>query len=504
MSGQPQFAKVLVANRGEIAVRIFRTLRDLGICPVAVYSEPDRHALHVRMADEAVCIGPEASSQSYLDVDAVLGAARQTGAEAIHPGYGFLSENADFARRVAEAGLVWIGPPPHAITTMGDKLLARRTVTAANVPVVPGTQQAVRDADEALAIARDIGFPVMIKASAGGGGKGMRLVRAAEDFIRAADAARREAMGAFGDDSVYVEKFIERPHHIEIQVVCDAYGHAVHLGERECSVQRRHQKVVEECPSPFVTSRMRAEMGAVAVAAARACDYVGAGTVEFMVGADRSFYFLEMNTRLQVEHPVTELVYGVDLVDAQIRVAAGEPLPFDQASLEPRGHAIECRIYAEDPETYLPSPGPLRAVHWPGGPGIRVDAGVDGRSIVPMAYDPLIAKMCAHGRSRDEAMRRMRRALDEAAIVGITTNIALHRRVLAHPAFAAGEYDTGILDTELPADDANRDGWKTAVIAAAALARFGADKRHSPRQNGETAAASSWRQIGRWHTLGRR
>ena len=338
------FKRVLVANRGEITVRIMRTLRDLGISPVAIYSEPDRHALHVRSADLAVCVGPEASRESYLRMDAVIDAARRTGAEAIHPGYGFLSENAVFAQKVKDAGLVWIGPPPSSIHTMGDKLLARRTVMAAGVPVVPGTTEPIRDPEAAARVAHEIGFPVMIKASSGGGGKGMRKVDDPEHVRAAIETAQREARGAFGDDSVYLEKFVEGPHHIEIQVFADQHGNCVYIGERECSVQRRHQKVVEESPSPFVDPEMRRRMGEVAVAAARACGYEGAGTCEFLVGANREFYFLEMNTRLQVEHAVTELVYGLDLVEAQLRVAAGEPLPFTQADLVPHGHAFECRI----------------------------------------------------------------------------------------------------------------------------------------------------------------
>ncbi len=491
------FERVLVANRGEIAVRVMRTLRDVGATPIAIYSEPDRHALHVRHADVAVCVGPEASAQSYLNMDAVLDAARRTGAQAIHPGYGFLSENATFARRVAEAGITWIGPPPSAIETMGSKLLARRTVEAAGVPVVPGVSEPVRDPDEALAIARGVGFPVMVKASAGGGGKGMRLVHDEAALSKALDAARREAAGAFGDDAVYVEKFVVEPHHVEIQVLCDAHGNAVYVGERECSVQRRHQKVVEECPSPFIDEDVRRAMGEVAVAAARACGYVGAGTVEFLVGGDKRFYFLEMNTRLQVEHPVTELVYGVDLVDAQLRIAAGQPLPFAQADLVPRGHALECRIYAEDPETYLPSPGAVTQLRWPEGPGVRVDAGIDGFSVVPMAYDPMVAKLCTWGSDRGQAIRRMRRALDETVVLGITTNVPLHHRVLTHPAFVAGRYDTGLLNTTLPAAAAADAGWKEAAIIAAALTRHAEDTARAARAPSAGAPGSAWLAQGR-------
>lgn len=480
------FERVLVANRGEIACRIMRTLRDLGISPVTVHSEADAHALHVRMADASVCVGPEASSQSYLQMGRVIEAALQLGAQAIHPGYGFLSENAKFAQMVLDAGLVWIGPPAEAIRTMGDKLDARRTVTAAGVPVVPGVSEAVRDTQKALAVAESVGFPVMVKASAGGGGKGMRLVLDAASFPAALEGAQREAASAFGNDAVYVEKFVVEPHHIEVQVFADTHGNVVHLGERECSVQRRHQKVVEECPSPFIDADLRARMGAVAVAAAKACGYVGAGTVEFLVGGDRNFYFLEMNTRLQVEHPVTELAYGVDLVEWQVRVAAGEPLPLSQAELVPHGHALECRIYAEDPDTYLPSPGALTGVQWPAGPGVRVDAGVDGASVVPMAYDPMIAKLCTWGSDRAQAIRRMHRALNETAVLGITTNQALHHRVLRHPAFLAGRYDTSLLNTPLPAADAKPTGFDEATLIAAAIARH-----HSDEARAATAPAGA-------------
>ena len=498
------FRRVLVANRGEIAVRVMRTLRDLGISPVAIYSEPDRHALHVRSADVAVCVGPEASRDSYLRMDAVIDAARRTGAEAIHPGYGFLSENATFARKVAEAGLVWIGPPPEAIHAMGDKLLARRTVQAAGVPVVPGTVEPVNDVDEAVRIARDIGFPVMIKASAGGGGKGMRRVEDEAGVRGAIETSRREAAGAFGDDSVYLEKYVLGPHHIEIQVFADAHGNVIHIGERECSVQRRHQKVLEESPSPFIDEALRQRMGAVAVAAAKACGYVGAGTCEFLVGADRNFYFLEMNTRLQVEHPVTELVYGLDLVEWQLRIAAGEPLPLTQADIRPHGHAIECRIYAEDPVSYLPCPGPLTHVSWPSGPGVRVDAGVDGYSVVPMAYDPLVAKVCTWGSDRAQAIRRMHRALNETVVLGITTNTALHHRVLAHADFLAGHYDTALLTTPLPPVPEGAPGAEEAMLVAAALERLLTEEATAQaRATGQGPAAATSGSLWRTHGRGR-
>ena len=489
---------VLVANRGEIAVRVMRTLRDLGIRPVAIHSEPDAHALHVRMADAAVCVGPEASRQSYLNMDAVIDAARRTGADGIHPGYGFLSENAEFAQRVMDAGLVWIGPPPHAIHAMGDKLLARRTVAAAGVPLVPGLSEPVTDGEAALAVARQVGFPVMVKASAGGGGKGMRLVHDEASFASALEGARREAAGAFASDEVYIEKFVVRPHHIEIQVLCDTHGNALYIGERECSVQRRNQKVIEECPSAFINDDIRRAMGEVAVAAARACGYVGAGTVEFLVGGDKQFYFLEMNTRLQVEHPVTELVYGLDLVAWQVRIAAGEALPFSQSQVIPRGHALQCRLYAEDPETFLPAPGKVAQVSWPAGPGVRIDAGIDSDSVVPMAYDPLIAKLCTWGEDRAMAIARMRRALEETVVLGLTTNLPLHLRVLSDPRFIAGDYDTGLLSSGVPPRPGPDAGVREALIIAAALARHAEESARVGVQPATDTPSGWWRDGRRW------
>ncbi len=499
-SGGFMFQRVLVANRGEIAVRIMRTLREMGISPVTVCSEVDQEALHVRMADAALCVGPEPSQESYLQEERIIRAALELGAEAIHPGYGFLSENAGFARAVEAAGLSWIGPPPGAIETMGDKLLARRQVEPAGVPLVPGSP-ALSDPKEALKIAREIGFPVMVKASAGGGGKGMRLVEREEVFQAALQAAQREAAGAFGDDSVYVERFIQEPHHIEIQVFCDSHGGAVYLGERECSVQRRHQKVVEECPSPFIDEPLRQEMGMVAMRVARACNYLGAGTVEFLVGADHRFYFLEMNTRLQVEHPVTELVYGVDLVEWQLRIAAGEPLPLKQEEIQARGHALECRVYAEDPDNFLPSPGRITALSWPQGPGVRVDAGVDERSTVGMAYDPMIAKLCVWGQDRRRALARMTRALDECVIQGITSNLKLHRRILQLPEFQKGCYDTGILNEALaPLED--EESLRELLIAAAIIKHFQQDRKPE-EQSGPECLSSPWLQMGRLKILRR-
>ena len=492
------FKRVLVANRGEIAVRIFRTLRDMNITPLAIYSEADRHALHVRVADEAFCVGPEASSESYLRIDKVLEAARALKADAIHPGYGFLSENAQFATAVVEAGIGWIGPPPQAIIKMGDKLTARQTVAQAGVPLVPGESRAMATVEEGLEVATKIGFPVMLKASAGGGGKGMRLIEDAPSFEGAFTAARREASNAFGNDAVYVEKFVTTPHHIEIQVLSDQHGHTVHLGERECSAQRRHQKVLEECPSPFIDEATRQAMGEVAVKAAQACNYVGAGTVEFLVGGDGQFYFLEMNTRLQVEHPVTELVYNVDLVECQVRIAFGEPLGFTQAELAPRGHALECRIYAEDPVNFLPSPGDVTSLDWPHGVGVRVDAGIDEQSTVPMSYDPMIAKICTYGRTRPQAMRRMRRAINETRLLGIETNLALHLVILDDERFINGEYDTGLLANLAPQTQGEPDQF---MILAAALAAHGGTKDLSQNEHDASTKASTWLAHGRRRQL---
>jgi acetyl-CoA carboxylase biotin carboxylase subunit len=467
--------KVLVANRGEIAVRVMRTCKERGLATVAVYSEPDRAAAHVLAADEAVAIGPAAAKESYLRIDKILAACKATGADAVHPGYGFLSENEDFAEACAAAGVTFIGPPAEAIRKMGSKTEARRTVTAAGTPVVPGDNgpggNGFPDALSALAAAETIGFPVLIKAAAGGGGKGMRLVAAAADFTAAFDGARREAGGAFGDDTVYLEKAIIRPRHIEIQVFGDTHGNIVHLGERDCSIQRRHQKVIEEAPSPVVTAELRAKMGAAAVAAARAVDYVGAGTCEFLLGADGGFYFLEMNTRLQVEHPVTELVYGLDLVAWQLDVAEGKRLPLDQATLDARrrGHALECRIYAEDPVKFLPSPGRITHLRVPDGPYIRNDAGCYEGAEIPVHYDPMISKLVVWGEDRAAAVGRMRRALDEYEVRGIETNLPFHRRCLRHAAFIAGEFDTGFIAREAAAlaPTADAAAVEAALIAAA-------------------------------------
>jgi acetyl-CoA carboxylase biotin carboxylase subunit len=441
------FRKVLIANRGEIAVRIIRACRELGISPVAVYSEADAESLHVRMADEAVCIGPAASAQSYLNIEAIVSAALATKAEAVHPGYGFLAENAPFARAVSAAGLTFIGPPAEAMEIMGSKTSARRAAVAAGVPIVPGTVEALTSFEEASRTAGEFGYPVMLKAAAGGGGKGMRLVNDLEELRSAFDTAQAEAAAAFGDSSLYLEKAVERPRHIEIQVFADSQGHMVHLGERECSIQRRHQKVIEECPSPINDPELRRRMGEAAVKIAQAVNYTGAGTVEFLLSdSTREFYFLEMNTRLQVEHPVTELVTGFDLVREQFSVAAGAPLSFAQDDVRWVGHAIECRIYAEDPaNNFFPSPGTITHLQEPLGPGVRIDSGVRRLSEVSIHYDPMIAKLAVWGRTRDEAIDRLRRALDEYEVSGITTSLPFFREIVRDSEFIAARLDTGFI-----------------------------------------------------------
>src|SRR5690554_6530885 len=434
------FTKVLVANRGEIAVRVMRSLREMGIATVAVYSEADRKALHVRMADEAYCVGPAPSAESYLRSEVILEVAKKTGAEAIHPGYGFLSENSDFARACEAAGIAFIGPKPYAIEAMGEKTRARKLMEKAGVPLVPGTKDAVEDAAEAKAIAEKMGFPVLVKASAGGGGKGMRRVDDPAEFVQAFEGAKREALSAFGNGDVYVEKYVLNPRHVEIQVLADGHGNVVHLFERDCSVQRRHQKIIEETPCPVLKEETRQRMGEVACEAARAVDYIGAGTVEFLLDANGDFYFLEMNTRLQVEHPITEMITGLDLVRWQVHIAAGHPLDFDQSQVTRRGAAVECRIYAEDPENnFMPSPGPLHVLKTPSGPGVREDGGVYEGGEVTVHYDPMIAKLITWGEDRQHAIERMRRALSEYVVGGIATNIAFHREVLDHPDFVRSE-----------------------------------------------------------------
>jgi acetyl-CoA carboxylase biotin carboxylase subunit len=509
------FRRVLVANRGEIAVRVMRTCAERGLETVAVFSDADRLAPHVQFADHAVHIGAPPARESYLVIEKILAACRDTGADAVHPGYGFLSENEDFAEACEAAGIVFIGPRAHAMRQMGSKTQARATVSAAGAPVVPGDNGpgggGFPSADAALASAKQIGFPVLIKASAGGGGKGMRLVEKEADFVAAFDGARREAGGAFGDDTVYLEKAIIRPRHIEIQVFADSHGNVVHLGERDCSIQRRHQKVIEEAPSPVVGPELRANMGASAVAAARSVDYLGAGTVEFLLGSDGNYYFLEMNTRLQVEHPVTEMIYGVDLVAWQLDVAEGKKLPLTQAELDARrrGHAVECRVYAEDPVKFLPSPGRITHLRVPDGPYVRNDSGCYEGADIPVFYDPMISKLIVWGEDRAQAVARMRRALDEYQVRGIETNLPFHRRCVRHPSFLEGEYDTGFIGREharltpAPGDGADLDA---AVIALALEATAPSARKPNGNGNGNgnghaatkpTTEPSLWRSGAR-------
>ena len=495
------FKKLLIANRGEIAVRIIRACRDLGISPVAVYSEVDAGAVHVGLADQAVCIGPAPSVESYLRIPAIIAAAKKTGAEAIHPGYGFLAENADFARAVTDAGLTFIGPGAEAMEVMGSKTSARRAAVVAGVPIVPGTVDAVSSFDEAKTLAQKFGYPVMLKASAGGGGKGMRLVASLAELRSGFDSARSEAASAFGDSSVYIEKAINRPRHIEIQVFADQHGNVVHLGERECSIQRRHQKVIEECPSPINDAKLREQMGAAAVELARAVSYVGAGTIEFLVADDtREFYFLEMNTRLQVEHPVTELVTGFDLVREQINVAAGAPLSFQQSDVHWQGHAIECRVYAEDPaNNFFPSPGQITYLQIPHGPGIRDDSGVEMGSEVSIYYDPMISKLAAWGRTREESIDRLRRALDEYQVGGIKTTLPFFREIVRDDEFKSGKLDTGFIARfnerrETTVTEPDQLAQDIALIAAAvhyATSRKQASTNHASDQQ------SRWKMSGR-------
>ena len=440
------FRKILIANRGEIALRVIRACRELDVRTVAVYSEPDRDSLHVRFSDEDICIGPGPSRDSYLNVPRIVAAAEITGAEAVHPGYGFLAENAEFAEICERTGLVFIGPSAEQIRRMGNKAEARKTMAEAGVPIVPGSDGPIDDEDEALAEAERIGFPVMIKATAGGGGKGMRVAEDAEGFRKAFSMARNEAEAAFNDPAVYLERFLVRPRHVEIQLLGDRHGNLVHLGERDCSVQRRHQKLVEEAPSPAMTPELREAMGAAAVRGGRAIEYRGAGTVEFLLSETGDFYFMEMNTRIQVEHPVTELVTSIDLIKSQIRVAAGEKLKIT-ATPAFRGHAIECRINAEDPEhDFRPSPGQITAFHAPGGPGVRVDTHVYAGYVVPVFYDSLLAKLIVQGATREEAVTRAYHALEEFIIEGVATTIPFLRKVLSHPDFVAGEIDTTFLE----------------------------------------------------------
>jgi len=443
------FNKILIANRGEIAVRIIRCCKELGIGSVAVYSEADREAMHTRLADEAVCIGPAAGAQSYLNIASIMSAAELTDVQAIHPGYGFLAENAEFADIVIESGYAWIGPSPESMRTMGDKVTAKQKMEEAGVPLVPGSEGAVRDAEEAKHIAIAAGFPVIIKASAGGGGRGMQVVHSEGALPAAFNKCQAEAAAAFGNDTVFIEKFLEEPRHIEVQVLGDTHGHVVHLFERECSMQRNNQKVLEEAPSPFVDEKTRKILCEAGVAAASAVDYIGAGTVEFLMNPDKSFYFIEMNTRIQVEHPVSEWITGIDLVEWQIRVATGEELAFTQDKIKKKGHAIECRINAEHPFKFTPSPGTIELYHAPGGRSVRVDAAIYTGYKVPPYYDSMIGKIITHARDRQKCIRRMQRAIDELAIIGITTNRELHERLLANAAFQKGDFNIHFLENWL-------------------------------------------------------
>jgi acetyl-CoA/propionyl-CoA carboxylase biotin carboxyl carrier protein len=470
--GERPFSKVLVANRGEIAVRVFRTLRELGIGTVAVYSEADRGSLHVRAADEAYLVGPGAPAESYLSTERILDAARGAGVEAIHPGYGFLAENAAFARACEEAGIVWIGPPPEAIEAMGSKVEARRLMSAAGVPVIPGTTDPVDSVEELVRLGDEYGWPLAVKASAGGGGKGLKVVASAADADRALASAKREGEAYFSDPTVYVEKLIEDPRHVEVQVLADAHGNAIHLGERDCTIQRRHQKLVEETPSPAVSPELRERIGGIALDAARAVGYRSAGTIEGLLDRDGNYWFLEMNTRIQVEHTVTELVTGIDLVREQILVAAGEPLSLRQEDVSFRGHAIECRVNAEDAAAgFLPAPGTITGYREPAGPGVRVDSGVEAGSEVVGIYDPLVAKLCVWDTDRERARRRMLRALEEYAIEGVTTLVGFHRALLSHPCFAAGETCHGVVESEELAAEAVRLSAESAPAGPAADGR---------------------------------
>ena len=491
--------KVLIANRGEIAVRVIRACREAGLTSVAVFSEADREALHVMLADEAYPIGPAPSAESYLAIDRLLAAARASGADAVHPGYGFLAENADFAEACAGAGLTFVGPPPRAIRAMGDKTAARRLARELNVPMVPGSVDALASDAAARATAREIGYPVMVKAARGGGGKGMRLVHREEDLEDALGLARREAGSAFGDDSLYLERALVAPRHIEVQILADADGRVIHLGERECSIQRRNQKLLEECPSPFVDADMRMRMGGAACRLARAGGYVNAGTLEFLVDAERRFYFLEMNTRLQVEHPVTEMVTGVDLVREQLRVAAGAPLGLTQDDVQWRGAAIECRINAEDPFAgFLPSPGTITGLRPAGGPWVRDDSGVYEGWTVPRFYDTLVAKLVVWGADRETAIARMARALGEYRLAGIRTTIPLLRRLVAHDEFRAGRLSTALLERILPELTAPETSAETLAVVAAVLA---AQDHHG--EIVPAPATDAWRLAGRQPRLPR-
>jgi acetyl-CoA carboxylase biotin carboxylase subunit len=501
VAAKPPFKKILIANRGEIAVRIMRACAEMGIWPVAVYSDADRSALHVRYAREAVNIGPPPATESYLRIDRIIEAAKQTGAEAIHPGYGFLAENAEFSQAVTDAGLVFIGPPASAMEALGDKVKARQLMLDADVPVVPGTPPLGDDPAEAAAQANKIGYPVLLKAAAGGGGKGMRIVRNDEEMASLLAQAKGEAASAFGSDVVFLEKYIVRPRHIEVQIMADSHGNVVHLGERECSIQRRHQKLIEESPSPIIDAKERERIGELAIRACKAAGYVNAGTVEFLRGDDGSFYFMEVNARLQVEHPVTEEVTGIDMVRAMIEIAAGKKLAFTQDDIDMRGHAIECRIIAEDPSrNFMPAPGTIRGLRPPSGPGIRYDDGTYPGYTIPVFYDPMFAKLVAWGQDRNEAIARMSRALEELRLDGVTTSVGFHRKVMSDPDFIAGNLSTAFIEEhpELLAPEA--DEWLNEIaVVAAAIAHFRKVEADSARASDATGgkSQSAWKWQGR-------
>lgn len=499
------FKKVLIANRGEIAVRIIRACREVGLETVAVFSEADRQALHVRLADEAYLLGPAPSRESYLRIDKILEIARKSGADAIHPGYGFLAEREEFAAACAENSITFIGPKPSSIAAMGDKMTARETVRKAGVPVVPGTEDVGNlNDDELLAIAPKIGFPLLIKATAGGGGKGMREVRSLEEMPELLKSARREAESAFGDGNVYLEKLVTGARHIEIQVLADSHGNVIHLGERDCSIQRRHQKLVEEAPSPIMDEELRQKMGAVAVKAAQAVDYVNAGTIEFLVDKDRNFYFLEMNTRLQVEHPVTEMVTGVDIVKEQIRIARGRPMQYKQQDIQFNGSAIECRINAEDPyENFMPSTGRITHSLLPTGPGVRVDTGVyPGFEITPF-YDPMISKLIVWGETRAQAILRMRRALEEYRIVGVRTNIPFHQTLMDSHRFMGGQYDTRFVEERFALQEESDPHMMEIAAVLATLASHSQTTLAAQFVRRNERDTSNWKWVGRWERMHR-
>ena len=490
------FKKVLVANRGEIAVRVLRACRELGLHTVAVYSDVDRNALHVRYADEAYCIGPAPARESYLRIDRIIDVAIRAKAEAIHPGYGFLAENDHFARACADAGIVFIGPPPQAMQAMGDKIEARRTVSKQGVPVVPGTYEPLRD-DEMIAAANQVGFPLFVKASAGGGGKGMRRVEKIEELANAITRARSEAESAFGDGTLYLERIVKPARHIEFQILADTRGNVIHLGERECSIQRRHQKMVEESPSVALDDKLREKMGKAAVAAAKAAGYVNAGTIEFLLDKDRNFYFLEMNTRLQVEHPVTELVTGTDIVKEQLRIASGRPLSYQQKDVQQRGWAIECRITAEDPHNgFLPSTGKIISLHEPTGPGVQLESALYEGFEVSLYYDPLIAKLCVWGQDRATAIMRVKRALGEYKILGIATSIPFHQRLFQSTSFIGGHFDTTFLDERFTMEQGGSGEKERAAAIVAALLT------HDRRQHALSIPPPTSSPCGGWKRFG--